>query len=64
MNRPHKVTSVRMDWHMLSSMKAILARFDGSKTAALVYCANMAHDYPELRQEYMHYHEMLLDLEG
>jgi hypothetical protein len=52
-----------MEWHMLNSMLAILARC-GSKTKALHYCQDMAADYPRLRAEYMQYHEMLLDMEG
>jgi hypothetical protein len=48
---------------MVNSVLAILARC-GSKTKALHYCQDMAADYPRLRQEYMQYHEMLLDMEG
>jgi hypothetical protein len=40
---------------MEPTLKAILARFKGNKAAAAVYCRNMAHDYPKLRDEYIAY---------
>ena len=49
---------------MLNSLLAILSRFDGNKTLAMVYCADMARDYPHLRREYTQHLESLLDMEG
>jgi len=46
------------------SVKAILARFDGHLTSAMIYCQNMAHDYPRLRAEYNDYHETLMGMRG
>jgi hypothetical protein len=37
------------------AVRYILARFDGHKGAAMVYCALMAQDYPRLSIEYSAY---------
>lgn len=41
------------------SVKAILARFDGSKQQAIEYCRTMIAEYPRLRQEYRAYLNVL-----
>ena len=45
---------------MTPTICAILARFDGDKAAAMVYCALMAHDYPRLSQQYNEYKDQIL----
>ena len=49
-----------MNW----SIKAILARFDGNLTAAMVYCQNMAHEYAHLRYEYTEHFYTLMEMRG
>ena len=49
---------------MHSSILAILARFDGNRTAAMVYCFAMAHDYSHLRREYEQYAYTILEMKG
>jgi hypothetical protein len=46
------------------NIMAILARFEGCQTASMVYCFNMAHDYPRLRQEYEAYAYTILEMKG
>jgi hypothetical protein len=50
-----KEQEIKMSW----SVKAILARFSGNKTAAMLYCAVMSTDYPNRRAEYDAYYKII-----
>ena len=43
------------------AVKAILARFAYDRPAAILYCSLMAHDYPELADEYREYQTFILE---
>ena len=43
------------------AVKAILARFVYDRPAAILYCGLMAHDYPELADEYREYQTFILE---
>ena len=43
------------------AVKAILARFVYDRPAAILYCSLMAHDYPELADEYREYQTFILE---
>lgn len=44
---------------MTPSIKAIIARFNGSITQAISYCKQTAKEYPQLRDEYRSYARMM-----
>lgn len=46
-----------MNW----SVKAIIARFGGNKTAAMLYCREMSNQYQHLRSEYDGYYNAILN---
>ena len=45
-------------------VKAILARFGGNLTHAMIYCHDMVLMYPRLKSEYDAYHEILMGMRG